>query len=187
VEVDRFWGQVAVDGDHWLWAGATDKDGYGKLTVKQVTVQAHRHGWERVMGVPVPESLDLVHTCTKRACVNPEHLVLMTPRIRTLAGNAPAAINARKGVCNHGHPLEGDNLYTDPEGKRKCRTCATRIQEQRKRRFRKPRKPKPDKRTLAREIKEFTFTALGEDYGVTDTTIRNWARKYGLTWPKHAR
>jgi hypothetical protein len=92
----------------------------------------------------------------------------------------PAAENAMKTHCIHGHPLSGDNLYVDPEGKRKCQTCIDDVKQRRKARFKGERKPKPDKETLARQIEEHTFTDLGEHYGVSDTAVRNWAKNYGL-------
>ena len=32
--------------------------------------------------------------------------------------------------CKYGHPLSGENLYVQPDGKRRCRTCARRRQRQ---------------------------------------------------------
>jgi hypothetical protein len=36
----------------------------------------------------------------------------------------------RTGVCIHGHVLIGDNLYIQPDGKRRCRACNRRRQRQ---------------------------------------------------------
>jgi uncharacterized protein YjcR len=29
-------------------------------------------------------------------------------------------------------------------------------------------------------METMTYTAIGEKYGVSDTAVRNWARRYGL-------
>lgn len=130
---------------------------------------------------PIPEGMDLDHTCRNRGCVNPEHLEPVTTQVNTLRGIGPTAENARKTHCKHGHPLEGDNLYVDPEGKRKCRACMERIQAERSAKFKGPKLPKPTKAQLRKDLKSgATAVALGAKYGVSDTCIRNWVKKYGL-------
>ena len=44
-------------------------------------------------------------------------------RVNTLRGIGPSAVNARRTECTNGHPLEGENLYLTPDGRRKCREC----------------------------------------------------------------
>jgi len=44
------------------------------------------------------------------------------------------------------------------------------------------RKPRPDKETLAKDIAEESFLALGRKYGVSDNAVRKWAKNYGLSW-----
>lgn len=39
---------------------------------------------------------------------------------------APAAVNAGKTHCIHGHEFTPENTYTNPGGKRGCKTCARR-------------------------------------------------------------
>lgn len=186
---ERFWSYVEITDGCWIWTGAKTK-GYGKLRIDQSTwMQAHRLAYEIIVG-EIPEGLELDHSCRNHSCVNPDHLEPVTTRVNTLRGEGLAAINARKKRCKHGHPLSGANVYTHREKNathRKCRACMRRRQQELKGRFAGPRRPKPSKETLAREIETHTFVALGEHYGVTDTTIRNWAKKYGLTWVKHAR
>lgn len=47
------------------------------------------------------------HHCGIRACVNPSHLRLQTPRQNSLENSrSAAAVNARKTHCAHGHPLD---------------------------------------------------------------------------------
>ena len=40
-----------------------------------------------------------------------------------LSPGEKAATNAAKTHCPQGHPYEGDNLYVNPRGQRKCREC----------------------------------------------------------------
>ena len=43
---------------------------------------------------------------------------------------------------------------------------------------------RPDAVTLAREIVETNFCAVGRKYGVSDTAIRKWCKSYGLPTTK---
>ncbi|MGH2838441.1 MAG: HNH endonuclease [Thermoleophilaceae bacterium] len=46
---------------------------------------AHRFFWEQAKG-PVPDGLVLDHLCGNRACVNPEHLEVVTRGVNTRRG-----------------------------------------------------------------------------------------------------
>lgn len=39
---------------------------------------------------------------------------------------------------------------------------------------------RPSKEQLAKLIEESNFVQIGKKYGVSDNTVRKWARKYGL-------
>lgn len=77
------------------WQGAKDEDGYGQFTI----------------------------VCCNPACVNPEHLEVVTDRVNILRGTGTAARNARKTHCKRGHPLSGDNLIVEKSRKRQCHKC----------------------------------------------------------------
>lgn len=84
-------GAVVVDGPHpayglaykslitpcHVWQRSFDKDGYGYFRREGRHVRAHIHYWEREHG-PVPDGMELDHTCRNRACVNPDHLEPIT-------------------------------------------------------------------------------------------------------------
>ena len=119
----RFWSHVQKQpGDGcWLWAGATNRGGYGRFDAGQSSL-AHCWAWIQEHG-PVPEGLELDHRCRTPACVRPSHLEPVTHRENVLRGESPSAVNARKTHCPRGHPLGGTNLAVDPQGHRRCRAC----------------------------------------------------------------
>lgn len=64
-------------GDCWLWQGALDRDGYGRVTVDGRGHPAHRVMYEVAVG-PIPAGLTLDHLCRVPRCVNPSHLEPVT-------------------------------------------------------------------------------------------------------------
>lgn len=61
----------------WLWLGGWFGSGYGKMSAKCKTWQAHRVFYEHFVG-PIPSGLLVCHKCDTPACVNPDHLFLGT-------------------------------------------------------------------------------------------------------------
>ena len=64
----------------WLWLAAKQKDGYGIVKKDGRLQVAHRVVYETLVG-PVPENLELDHLCYVEACVNPEHLEIVTRQV----------------------------------------------------------------------------------------------------------
>lgn len=76
----RFWAKVRTGDGCWLWTGALDNGGYGKIGAggdRGRTLCAHRVAWELARG-PIPDGLEIDHTCHVRRCVRPDHLRTVT-------------------------------------------------------------------------------------------------------------
>lgn len=92
--VERFWSKVdkqgplgrGVDGTMtpcWLWTGAIKQDapakgagpngGYGHFRLGHRVLRAHKVAWALLRGA-IARGLYLMHSCDRRACVNPDHL-----------------------------------------------------------------------------------------------------------------
>jgi hypothetical protein len=68
-----------LDGDPcWLWLGAIDRRGYGKLNMwidkKHRQVKAHRASLMVFAGMRLEEIPIAMHLCNTPACINPGHL-----------------------------------------------------------------------------------------------------------------
>jgi HNH endonuclease len=74
----RFWARVDRSGECWLWTGGVWNSGYGQFMLRsgaggQKNVGAHQYSYELANG-PIPEGLEVLHSCDQRLCVNPAHL-----------------------------------------------------------------------------------------------------------------
>ncbi|NUP03550.1 MAG: HNH endonuclease [Nonomuraea sp.] len=122
--LEKFFRKVNKTETCWLWTARVDDWGYGrhKSTHGPSTVLAYRWLWE-VLNGPVPDGLELDHLCRVPACVRPDHLEAVTPKVNGLRSNNFSAVNARKTHCIHGHEFTFENTYTRPSGGRDCREC----------------------------------------------------------------
>ncbi len=117
--LERFLRKIQpIESGCWLWQGALNGSGYGRLGVDYHLVRAHRFSYEHFIGL-IPSGMEPDHLCRNRACVNPDHLELVTSRQNTLRGDGATAQNARKTTCPKDHPYD----YVDGQGRRRCREC----------------------------------------------------------------
>lgn len=73
--LEKFWQKVDKDGGApcWIWTGALNGNGYGRLRRNSFNLYPHRVAYEYEVG-PIPEGFQIDHLCGVRACVNPDHL-----------------------------------------------------------------------------------------------------------------
>lgn len=113
--------KVRPDGECWIWTGARKKSGYGAVSINGRPMLAHRAALLIFRGTEVPKGCsDVVvdHLCRNRACVRPDHLEIVTPKI-----NGHRGLSAPRTHCRRGHEFTPDNTTYNPQGTRKCRTC----------------------------------------------------------------
>lgn len=117
----RFWENVDKTADGcWLWLGGKNHNGYGAMFFAGRTIGAHRFAYQLLVG-PVPHGFHLHHECQVRACVNPAHLVAVSPH------EHPVLHAASVTHCKNGHELTPENTRLDNSKTggafRSCRVC----------------------------------------------------------------
>ena len=91
----------------WLWTGAVNPQGYGKMTMgrngNKITKGAHRISFELMKGV-IPEGMDICHKCDTPACVNSDHLFAGTRKDNLQDAIKKGLFYRAKGE-NHGNSI----------------------------------------------------------------------------------
>lgn len=122
-DVAGFWLRVegGEDDECWVWTGAPDSTGYGRVKCNDKHDLVHRVAYMLEVG-PIPPGRQLDHLCRNLLCVNPRHLEPVSSRENTLRGFGVTAANARKTHCKRGHEFTPENTIARPLG-RNCRAC----------------------------------------------------------------
>jgi len=112
-------------GEHSIWCGNLDRDGYGRVWVGGRSMKASRLAWELAYG-PIPPGMMVLHRnpCHHPACVRFDHLYLGTSQDNQ---QDRAALQLCQTHCKHGHLLDEANTKwcSLPGGRlfRRCRIC----------------------------------------------------------------
>lgn len=112
--VQRFWSQAGKRGpdDCWLWTGACDTNGYGRIGAGGRSRAAHRVAYELAAGIKIPDGIQACHSCdvryaigdkTYKRCVNSAHVWLGTNQenMDDLITKGRNAKGARNGARLH--------------------------------------------------------------------------------------
>lgn len=95
--IARIKSNMDVVGECWIWRGAKDRDGYGRIRVGGRKVKrVHRASWEAANNGNANGML-VCHHCDTPSCVNPKHLYLGT----VLDNNRDKMAKGR-GMFHHG-------------------------------------------------------------------------------------
>lgn len=115
-----------------IWTG-TRRGFYGSVRWNGKSRAVHRIVWEHFRS-PVPEGMQMDHTCGAKLCCNVDHLRVVTPRDNSLAAtsNNMAARNHRRVKC----PQCGGPYSAFPNGIRYCKPCRHRVQMAYQRKYR---------------------------------------------------
>lgn len=138
----RFWSKVDFDGPippHrpdlgrcYVWTRSINvrRGGYGQFRLDGRIRKAHLLALE-LAGVPIPKGMEPDHLCQNPACVRVTHIEITTRRTNFLRGSHPNAVAVRTNRCSSGHTFTPENTITKPDGRRECRTCHNRAQNER--------------------------------------------------------
>lgn len=103
----RFWSRVRKTDACWLWTGGRSSGGYGAARSANGRQScAHRVAYELSVG-PIPEGLQVLHSCDNPSCVRPDHLFLGTQldNMKDMADKGSKATGRRLN-----HPIQEGEL-----------------------------------------------------------------------------
>ena len=100
----------------WLWIGATNEDGYGRVYFRKRNWPIHKMIYTIFIG-EVPKGMILHHKCQIHSCVNPNHLEPKTQHAHLLG-------HLREGrlTCRKGHVLTEVGTYRRPHLRGRMKT-----------------------------------------------------------------
>ena len=93
---EAFAARTAKDGDCITWTGLRNIHGYGVIHHGGKKIPAHRYAWERENG-PIPEGMVIDHLCWNRACVEADHMRLVTQAQNTQNLSGPR-VGSKSGI-----------------------------------------------------------------------------------------
>lgn len=116
-DLARFNSKINSSGDCHIWTGTLNFYGYGQFSyitdVGRKIFMAHRISYELNVG-EIPPNMHIDHMCHTKACVNPKHLRVATPK-----QNQENRPGARRGSSSGVRGVYWDNA------RNKWGTCIT--------------------------------------------------------------
>jgi hypothetical protein len=137
-----FWNRVDLDGPPanlrpdlgpcWLWTGAVDAGGYGRVRWKGTNTHAHLVTKDMATGPGRPRGLRFEpFACGIRRCVNPDHWRPKVGQDSVAGARGLARWNFGRARCIEGHPFTSANILLVPGGWA-CRTCRKGVERSRR-------------------------------------------------------
>ena len=133
-----FWKRVEKSDDCWTWSGARQApDSYGRIKVEGRLLLAHRVSYELHYG-PIPDGMQICHTCDNPPCVRPNHLFAGTRSENMLDASRKGRLHrAWKDECVRGHDLTASSARRKGGG---CVECQRHRNREWMRRYREQQK-----------------------------------------------
>lgn len=115
---ERISAKIEVGAEHWMWTGWANDAGYPYVSFEGRDQPAHRVVYTLLVG-PIPDGLELDHTCVTPMCVYPDHLEPVTH------AENQSRIRDRFTACHRaGHDWsDPKNVRTRSNGRRYCAEC----------------------------------------------------------------
>jgi len=102
-DVSRFWSKVSrgAEDECWPWQGglAQCRGGYGRMSIRGISVRAHRIAFAIASGRPPRADLFVIHSCDTPRCCNPSHL------------SEGAPIENSRDMTNKGRQANGERQW----------------------------------------------------------------------------
>lgn len=146
--IERFMHYVEMvpESGCWVWMASLNSFGYGQFGLREPVRRpypAHRVSYVIHHG-PIEPGLVIDHKCRVRACVNPNHLQMVTQAqnmelavfARTAGSGGTAGENRRKTCC----PKCGGDYSLNSQGWRICKPC---VKKREQARYREKKNARP--------------------------------------------
>lgn len=91
--------RTTQQGDCTIYTTSHDHKGYAHIKIAGVLRKVHRYVWERDRG-PIPDLMQIDHTCWNKACYNLDHLRLVTNQQNQMSANGARRNNLSTGIRN---------------------------------------------------------------------------------------
>ena len=115
-EIERFIPKILfAESGCWLWQAAHGQNGYPifRRSVNGSLILAHRYAY-RYWNGPIPTGYEIDHLCFVPACVNPDHLEAVPPKVnKARRRNVYVLQGARNVATEGGRKDDADKLRYD--------------------------------------------------------------------------